>query len=210
MFQTQFTAAYPEKRHLYAATKRLADLMLVPVLGCLAAPMILFVLLLNPILNPGPLFFSQMRVGRGQVPFRMYKLRTMTGVRNLADGATHAARQAHRTTRFARLLRDLRIDELPQIWNVLRGDMSFIGPRPEQPNLYADYARQIPGFADRQAVRPGLTGLAQVKLGYTHDVVGARAKLAYDLEYIEGIGAVMDARIAVATLKVLLRKVGSQ
>ena len=177
--------------------KRLCDyaisLVLLPVLAIAA----IVLLLLNPLLNPGPLIFWQKRVGQHDRLFIMLKFRTM----RLHNGhAKFANDEAHRITVFGRLLRRYRVDELPQILNVLRGEMSLIGPRPEQPEFARQYGRTLPDYHHRHVVRPGLSGLSQVVQGYTSDTRGTRTKLALDLRYIKQSGFRMEIYIFWRTL----------
>lgn len=179
-------AAAPRPSRVFLVCKRASDLffalLLLPVLGLIA----LLLLALNPFLNPGPLFFVQRRVGKDERHFRILKFRTMVGA--TAAEARFESDERARLTRLGRFLRATRIDELPQIVNVLRGEMSMVGPRPEQVSFYQRYKRTIPGYAERQRVRPGITGLAQLKYGYTEDDVGTMRKLRWDLQYIRNMG----------------------
>ena len=187
--------------------KRVTDLLLCALLvaptGCAA----LVLAALNPWLNPGPLVFRQTRVGQHNRLFVMYKFRTMQpGV----GPASFADTQTHRIGRFARALRQYRIDELPQIWNVMKGEMSLIGPRPEQPEFVRDYVARLPGYPLRHAVRPGLSGLSQVLHGYTSDLTGTRQKLAYDLRYISQSGFRMEGYVMWRTLVTVLTGFGAR
>lgn len=162
---------------------------------------------LNPFLNPGPLFFTQIRIGRGEQPFRIIKLRTMA-----ADGtvASLDTDERHRITRFGAFLRSKRIDELPQILNILMGHMSFIGPRPEQRELYEEILTAIPEYRARQLVRPGISGLAQVQYGYAREIAELRAKLRYDMHYIRNMSLRMDLYVFLQTLKVIVTGFGAR
>ncbi|MEM9600988.1 MAG: sugar transferase, partial [Pseudomonadota bacterium] len=140
-------------------------------------------------------------------PFRICKLRTMTGAN---DAALFASDESHRITRLGAFLRAKRIDELPQVWNVLLGQMSFIGPRPEQPKFYEEFAQTIHQYNLRQVVKPGISGLAQVKSGYADDQDSTRAKLRYDLHYIRNMNAGMDAYIIARTFRVLITGFGAK
>ena len=179
-----------------------ALVLLVPV-----ALVCLLVAVLNPFLNPGPLFFTQIRIGRGEQPFRIVKLRTMA-----ADGtvASLDTDESHRITRFGAFLRSKRIDELPQILNILMGQMSFIGPRPEQRELYEEILAAIPEYRDRQLVRPGISGLAQVQYGYAREISELRAKLRYDMHYIRNMSLRMDVYVFFQTLKVMVTGFGAR
>ncbi len=176
----------------FFVTKRIFDIGFALFLVPFGVVAVTVVFLLNPFFNPGPIFFGQLRVGRFGVPFRMYKLRTMVGDN---DEVRFASSENHRMTAFGRFIRRSHMDEFPQLLNILRGEMSFVGPRPEQVKFYDAYAAAIPNFTRRQIARPGISGLAQLELGYTDDEEGARKKLEYDLEYIENPGWKADAGI---------------
>ena len=153
--------------------------------------------------SPGPVMYRATRSGRDGAPFTMYKFRTMQE-RRAAHGpkiTTHADR---RVTRVGRLLRPSRLDELPQLWNVLRGDMSFVGPRPERPFFVEQLSAQIPFYEQRHAVKPGLTGWAQIKYQYGSSVEDAMEKLRYDLYYIKHLSIAFDLSIVFDTVKVIM------
>lgn len=192
---------------VFWASKRAFDgvlsLALLPVVGLLG----LLLCLLNPLLNPGPLLFCQTRVGHRGRHFVIYKFRTM---RMDVGGARFADTEAHRITPFARFLRQARIDELPQVINVLRGEMSLIGPRPEQPQFAHAYGNSLPFYDRRHLVRPGLSGLAQVVLGYTSDTQGTQKKLSHDLRYITQSGFRMEAYVFWRTLLTLATGYGAR
>jgi lipopolysaccharide/colanic/teichoic acid biosynthesis glycosyltransferase len=154
-----------------------------------------------------PVLFAQERVGMGGKPFRAYKFRTMRGAPR--EGA-YAGEERDRITPLGRILRRYRLDELPQLWNVLKGEMSLIGPRPEQRVLAETYAQEIPLYSLRHAVRPGLTGWAQVHHGYAEGKDGAMVKLSYDLYYIKHLSFWLDLRIVLRTLWVLLSGYGAK
>ncbi|MCX7559802.1 sugar transferase [Sulfitobacter sp. F26204] len=182
---------------LFWCAKRLSDvglsLALLPVLVALA----LVLAVVNPWLNPGPLFYFQKRVGQHDRIFVMLKFRTM---RPQVGKAKFADAEGHRIMRFGAILRRFRIDELPQILNVLRGEMSLIGPRPEQPEFAWQYRHQLPDYANRHIVRPGLSGLSQVVQGYTSDIQATQVKLELDLRYITKSGFRMETYVFWRTL----------
>ena len=157
----------------------------------------------------GPFLFAQTRVGLGNRPFRLYKIRTMTEDRG-DSGERWAGRGDHRTTRIGRILRRTRLDELPQFWNVLRGDMSVVGPRPEQPSIAAQLEREITYFSYRHLVKPGITGWAQIHHGYADSVEESRTKLAYDLYYVRHHTLTLDIDIMLRTAFVMLARIGSR
>jgi lipopolysaccharide/colanic/teichoic acid biosynthesis glycosyltransferase len=155
----------------------LISVMLLPVLVLLY----LFLFIVNRFLNPGEVLFTQERVGKDGVRFNIYKFRSMVGKNSDPRFATQETKRINRLGAF---MRDCRIDEVPQIINVLKGEMSIIGPRPEQVSFYKKYEKGINGYGRRQRVLPGITGLAQLKYGYTADEAGTARKLKWDLEYI--------------------------
>ena len=186
----------------YARVKRLIDIVFVIV----AAPGILLVIglaaLAIAITMGRPIFFFNERVGRGGRIFKMVKLRTMSNGGAKAYNAT--LKNDPRITPLGNLLRCTHIDELPQIWNILVGDMTMIGPRPEQPHLVEYYRERIANYDLRHTVTPGLSGWSQVCFGYATDLEETKKKLTYDLEYIERFGPRIDLEIALRTLRVYL------
>lgn len=183
----------------YQTAKGAVDFILAAVLLALTAPLALVAILLVKLTSPGPAIYSQTRLGKGGRPFTIYKIRTMsynceslTGVRWSTPGDT-------RITPVGIWLRRTHLDELPQLWNVLMGDMSLIGPRPERPEFIPQLEQAIPRYIDRLQVKPGVTGLAQVQLPPDTDLQSVRSKLAYDLYYIQHQGPAMDLRIYAAT-----------
>jgi lipopolysaccharide/colanic/teichoic acid biosynthesis glycosyltransferase len=185
----------------YTRFKRLADVA-AAVIGApflvLALP---FVLLGNLVANRGPLLYVQDRVGKGGTPFRIVKFRTMRP----GDGPTDWTREDDpRITPFGRILRVTHIDELPQVWNMARGDLSIVGPRPEQPRYVDDLTGKIPFYGLRHLVRPGLTGWAQVKYPYGADEIDAMEKLQYEFYYLRHQSLSLDLRIIGRTLRHLL------
>lgn len=192
-------------QRLFWIFKRLLDLALgtVGLVGlAVATP---FVALANAVWAPGPLFFRQERVGRGGRIFTVIKFRTMVPDAERETGAVWATENDPRATPVGRWLRRIRLDELPQVINVLRGEMSLIGPRPERPEFVEQLAQKIPFYRARHAVRPGISGWAQVCYHYGNSVDDARVKLEYDLYYVKRAGFYLDALIFLKTLAVILR-----
>ena len=187
-------------RSFHQTVKRAFDLLAALTLGLLAAPIMLATALCVRLCSPGPVLFIQDRRGRYGQTFRLVKFRTMT--HGNTGGTTTAGDQ--RITPCGHFLRRYRLDELPQLWNVLRGDMSLIGPRPEWTICADEYTRRIDLYDLRHLVRPGLTGWAQVNYPYGQDVHDARAKLSYDLFYIRNFSLVLDFVIIVKTGYVML------
>lgn len=184
--------------------KRFSDIMLSSIGLLLAAPLfpvIAFVIRLD---SPGPIFFNQVRVGCRERLFKLYKFRTMRTDAEESSGAVWAQKNDPRVTRLGAFLRKSRLDELPQLYNVLIGDMSFIGPRPERPEFVEELKKQIPYYSKRHFIKPGLTGWAQVKYPYGASIEDAIEKLRYDLFYIKHLSAFLDLLILFETVKVVL------
>jgi exopolysaccharide biosynthesis polyprenyl glycosylphosphotransferase len=185
--------------------KRLTDVAFSLAFSLLLSPALLAGMALVRLTSPGPIFYSQIRSGRHGRTIRVHKLRTMR-VDAEANGAQWASgRKDPRLTPVGGLLRTFRIDEIPQLWNVLRGDMSFIGPRPERPEFVAQLAREIPFYEERLLVQPGLTGWAQVSYPYGASVEDTRRKLEYDLYYMKHMSMMLDFFILLDTVRIILR-----
>jgi sugar transferase (PEP-CTERM system associated) len=172
-------------------------------------PFFPIVLLMVRLSSPGPIFFRQTRVGMGGNNFTVYKFRTMRTDAEV-DGAKWATKDDPRVTRVGSFMRKVRLDEVPQLWNVLRGDMGFVGPRPERPEFVPELAEKIPYFELRHMIRPGLTGWAQVRYGYGSTIEQAREKLEYDLYYIKHMTLGLDLLIMFETIKTIIRRRGAQ
>ncbi|WP_432817038.1 sugar transferase [Sulfitobacter sp. JB4-11] len=179
----------------------------------LALPVIALVsmvlLVLNPFLNRGPLMFVQTRMGRYGQPFRMLKFRTMTSA-DYETRAAHSEVEHHRITRLGRLLRKMRIDELPNFYNVLRGEMSLIGPRPDAYSHAEAFVEQLEGYKQRHRVKPGITGLAQVEMGYAEGLGATTVKAKYDNLYASKACGRLDVYILGRTVYVVLTGFGSK
>ncbi len=188
-----------------SAAKRAFDVTLAALLFLLALPVMLLVALAVRLTSRGPVLYVQQRVGKDGRGFTMVKFRTMEVGAERITGPVLAVENDPRITWLGRWLRALRLDELPQLWNVLRGDMSFVGPRPERPEFVSGYARDIQGYTGRFKVRPGLTGYAQVN-GEYH--TSAPTKLKYDLAYIYNRSLWLDLKILSETVKVILTRRG--
>lgn len=188
--------------------KRLFDIVASVSFLILSFPVLLLGMLMVKVTSKGPVFYRQVRSGRFGRDFSMIKLRTMC-VDAEKDGAQWAqggnsGSKDPRVTPVGGFLRRFRIDELPQLWNVLRGDMSFVGPRPERPELIAQIATQVPFYEERMMVQPGITGWAQVNYPYGANIVDARRKLEYDLYYLKNMGVFMDVFILLDTVRTVL------
>jgi len=184
----------------YLALKAAWEFLFALVLLVVTAPLLLFAMVLVRLTTPGPVFYCQTRVGRGGRPFILYKLRSMCHQCERLTGPCWTRPGDARITRVGRWLRLLHLDELPQLWNVLKGDMSLIGPRPERPEFVPNLTRVIPLYHGRLQVRPGLTGLSQVQLPPDSDLSSVRLKLAYDLYYVQHVNWWLDVRILLATI----------
>lgn len=195
-------------RPMVLAAKRLFDLGVATVGLVAFAAMLPILWPLQKLLDPGPFFYSQERVGAGGQVFRVHKVRTMRVAER--EEQRWAAADDDRTTGLGRLLRRTRIDEFPQFWNVLRGEMSLVGPRPEQPKIVEQLERDIPYFGYRHLVKPGITGWAQIHQGYAASVDESAVKLSYDLYYVGRLGIVMDLDIMLRTAFVMVARIGSR
>lgn len=176
----------------------------------LTAPLIPFVIVAIKLDSPGPAFYRQQRVGRGGKVFYCYKFRTMHRDAEVDIGPTWADNDDPRITRVGRFLRISRLDEIPQLWCVLKGNMAFVGPRPERPEFVQWLTDEIPYYGIRHLVRPGITGWAQIRYKYGNTVDDAKEKLQYDLFYIKNSSIALDIFIMFQTIKILLLRRGSQ
>ena len=186
------------------ALKRVFDLVMSSILLICAAPLLILLAVLIKLDSPGPVFYSQERTGRGGKPYRVQKLRTMRKDAETLSGPVWAAQRDPRATRIGTFLRKTRLDEIPQVFAVFRGDMSFVGPRPERPFFVQQLKQQIPFFGLREAVKPGITGWAQIRYPYGSSVEDAKAKLEYDLYYVEHRSLFLDLTICFHTAKTVL------
>ncbi|HDZ8832625.1 sugar transferase [Aeromonas dhakensis] len=207
LYENDLGSAIPSL--FYFFLKRLADLLIVIV----SLPFLMLVLLIVAILikleSPGPVFFKQKRVGLGNKDFVMYKFRSMHDS-SLLDNACFAQEVDKRITRFGHVIRKYRIDELPQFFNVLKGDMSLIGPRPEQRFFVERFESELPFYMYRHMVRPGISGWAQVMHGYSADTDSTRIKLEYDFYYIRNFSLWLDLLILIKTIKTMLSGFGAR
>lgn len=192
---------------LYLPAKRALDLALSLMILPVVIPVCLLVALLIRLDSPGPALFVQERVGRGNRTFRMYKFRSMRPEH--CDTPQFADEDAYRITRLGGFIRKFRIDELPQIFNVLKGDMSLIGPRPEQPAFVTRFEERVPYYSYRHIIRPGITGWAQVSHGYTTDTESTREKVEHDLYYIKNLSPGLDLLILMRTIKTVVTGFGA-
>jgi exopolysaccharide biosynthesis polyprenyl glycosylphosphotransferase len=186
--------------------KRLLDILVSALLLTLMVPLLILVAIYVRLSSSGPIFYTQERIGKDGAVFRVIKFRTMVPDAERDSGAVLSKEDDPRVTRAGRLLRTTRLDELPQLFNVLQGEMSFIGPRPERPVFVSEFERTVPGYAQRHKVKPGITGLAQVNGFYDTDV---GSKLKYDIYYIHNYSLWLDLTIVLATMKTMITRRGT-
>jgi UDP-GalNAc:undecaprenyl-phosphate GalNAc-1-phosphate transferase len=197
------------KTRIYEYVKRLWEVILVLLMSALLLPVILVTIIGIKITSSGPVLFKQIRVGKNDKLFTLYKFRSMK-MNAEEDGAKFTSEEDDRITKFGKIIRKYRIDELPQFWNVLKGDMNLIGPRPEQDQFVKYFEKEIPFYIYRHKVRPGITGWAQIKGGYADDIKSTREKLEYDLYYVKNLSLSLDLLIIYATLRTILTGFGSK
>lgn len=191
---------------VYYFVKRVFDVVAATVgLVTLLIPMLIIALIIR-IDSPGPAIFKQERLGLNRKPFMLYKFRSMY-LNAEENGPQWAEKDDNRVTKIGRFLRNTRLDELPQLWNILRGEMSFVGPRPERECFYNIFEAYIPNFGKRMLVTPGLTGWAQINGGYD---LGPEEKIVYDLEYINKQSISMDLKCILFTIKLIITHEGAR
>ena len=195
----------PHKK-IYFFAKRVFDIVVSLFLGILLFIPMLVIGILIRLDSPGPILFKQERLGKGGVPFVLYKFRSMR-INAEANGPQWAQKNDDRCTRLGSFLRNTRLDELPQLWNIFTGKMSFVGPRPERKYFYEKFDEYIPEFKERLNVKPGLTGLAQVNGGY--DLL-PEEKIVFDLNYIKHCSIRMDLSCIFKTVKIIFSHEGAR
>ena len=205
-----FTEGFSSGRMLTAIVKRAFDVIVSLLLLIVALPVILLTALAIRLESNGPAFYRQRRVGLFNQTFEIPKLRSMRQDAEAGGNAIWAAERDPRITRVGRFIRKVRIDELPQCWSVLKGEMSFVGPRPERPQFVADLERELPYYAERHMVKPGITGWAQINYPYGASIDDARNKLEYDLYYAKNYSPFLDLLILLQTLRVVLWPAGAR
>ena len=191
-------------------TKRLVGFVLSSIMFIIFSPLMLLVAVAIKFDSRGPVLFSQERVGENEEVFTLHKFRSMKANAEEETGPVWASDDDPRITRVGKIIRKLRIDELPQLWNVLRGDISFVGPRPERPFFVQKLNKLIPYYKQRFTVKPGVTGWAQVKYGYGASEQDALEKLKYDLYYVKNMSIVMDLMVILHTVKIVLLSKGAR
>jgi sugar transferase (PEP-CTERM system associated) len=200
----------PGRQKRFASLARMLVHRLAALIGfLLSLPIIIVTAILIKLDSRGPIFYKQERVGKNGRTFVLMKFRSMR-VDAEKEGPVWASKGDDRTTRVGRIIRKIRVDEIPQFWNILKGEMNFVGPRPERPHFVAQLAEEIPYYEQRHLIAPGLTGWAQIKYPYGASIEDARQKLQYDLFYIKNHGLVFDAIILFETVKIILFGRGAQ
>ncbi|PML92304.1 exopolysaccharide biosynthesis polyprenyl glycosylphosphotransferase [Vibrio breoganii] len=194
---------------IYRGLKRVWESILIIVSFPITLPIMALTSVLIKLENPGPAMFIQERIGQGGKPFRIYKFRSMT-VRPKDAVSKFATEEQARVTRVGKVIRKVRIDELPQFFNVLKGEMSLIGPRPEQESFVKQFEEEIPFYGYRHMVKPGITGWAQTVQGYTDDTESTTEKLAHDLYYIKHLSFWLDMNIVIKTIRTMLTGFGAK
>lgn len=192
--------------NIYFFFKRIGDICLAAGLLLLLSPVMCIIAVMIKIDSPGPVFFSQERLGKDGIPFLIYKFRSMK-IDAEKNGPQWAAENDDRCTRIGKTLRKMRLDELPQLWNILEGNMSFVGPRPEREYFYKKFDEYIPGFKNRLIAKPGLTGLAQVNGGYD---LRPEEKIIYDMKYIEQQSVLLDIKCMLKTFILVFTHKGAR
>lgn len=191
------------------SAKRLMDIVVSALILVLSAPLWFVVAVAIKVNSPGPLVYSQERVGKNGKLFRMHKFRSMYQDAEARTGPVWATANDPRVTSVGRFLRKTRLDEIPQFIDVLRGDMSLVGPRPERPHFVEQLAKEIPLYKRRLSVKPGITGWAQIKQGYDTSIDDVRSKVRYDLSYIENMSFRMDIKILLMTVYTMIAGKGN-
>ena len=198
----------PRRRNLVVHT--VMNTLFAAVGLVVAAPLMLATALAVKLSSPGPIFYGQVRVGLDDVPFKVYKFRSMRADAEAKTGAVTATKDDPRVTKVGKIIRKIRFDELPQLFNTLKGEMSIVGPRPERPEFVRDLSQKIPYYRQRHCVRPGITGWAQINFKYGETLEDTMTKLEYDLYYIKNMSLSLDTYIIFHTVKTMLLSRGSQ
>ena len=205
-----FSDGFSGGRRLSSAAKRMFDILVSTLLLVTFGPVILLTALVVKLESKGPAFYRQRRVGLYGQLFDVIKLRSMREDAEVGGKAVWAQKDDPRITRVGRFIRKTRIDELPQAWSVLKGEMSFVGPRPERPQFVADLEARLPYYAERHVVKPGITGWAQINYPYGASVEDAREKLEFDLYYAKNYSPFLDILILLQTIRVVLWPEGAR
>ncbi len=191
-------------KSLYEIAKRIMDLIIAFILLIITLPFWLLIAIIVKLESSGPIFYSQIRIGQYGKPFKLIKFRTMVKDAE-KDGPKMAQENDPRVTKFGRFLRKTRLDELPQLWNIFKGEMSFVGPRAERPEFLEDLKKTIPFYKERYLIKPGLSGWAQIKYGYSSSIGENFEKVQYDLYYVKNRSFLLDLGIILKTVNIILR-----
>jgi sugar transferase (PEP-CTERM system associated) len=205
-----FSDGFSSGRRLSSVAKRVFDVAASSILLVLTIPLVMLTAVFIRLESRGPAFYRQTRIGLFGQEFDILKLRSMRTDAEIAGKAVWAEKDDPRITRVGRIIRKLRVDELPQVWTVLKGEMSFVGPRPERPAFVRELADQMPYYAERHMVKPGITGWAQINYPYGASMQDARAKLEYDLYYAKNYTPFLDLVILLQTIRVVLFPEGAR
>lgn len=195
-------------KHAFEMAKRVLDITTAIFLGVLTVPFFPLIALVIRLSSVGPIFYRQKRLGRAGHTFSIIKFRTMKDRAEQDTGAVWASENDPRVTSVGKFLRKTRIDELPQLWNILRGEMSFVGPRAERPEFYEKLRASVPFYEERYLIKPGLTGWAQINYPYGASIQDAAFKLQYDLYYIKNRSLVLDVGVILKTINIAFRQAG--
>jgi lipopolysaccharide/colanic/teichoic acid biosynthesis glycosyltransferase len=198
---------YLYKNKLFWINKRIFDIILCLLLLPLLFIVAIILLAFNRFFNPGRLLFIQKRMGKDCGFFFVVKFRTMTHIKEITRKYNDPI-EINRITPLGRILRKLRIDELPQILNVLKGDMSLIGPRPDYYTHAVEYLKNVEGYRERHTIRPGITGLSQIRLGYVESLEATSKKASIDNYYIQNAGYIIELKIIINTILIIIRGLG--
>jgi len=207
--QESASAFINSKSFKYSTIKGVIDLLAITLVLPLVIAIAAITALAIKLESPGSVFFWQKRVGLNGKVFNMLKFRSMTSDSE-KDGSQFAQSNDMRVTRVGRFIRKFRIDEIPQLWNVVRGEMSIIGPRPEQESFVKEFTKSIPNYSLRHLVMPGITGLAQTEQGYVADAEATITKLEYDLYYIKNMSLMTDLQITLKTIYTIMTGFGAR
>lgn len=206
--QTWFLDNITSGQRAYELAKRALDILLTIISGVPTLIILPFIAFAIKLTSPGPVFFQNLRVGKAGKIFKMIKFRSMRIDAEANTGAVWAQENDPRVTSIGRFMRKTRIDELPQLWNVLKGEMSFVGPRAERPEFTEKLTREVPFYEERYLIKPGLTGWAQIKYRYGASVQDMAEKVQYDLYYIKHKSPILDFGIILKTINISLRQAG--
>lgn len=198
---------FGNKKYFYEIYKRILDIISSLLGLVIGLPIMVVIAILIKIEDRGPIFYTQERLGKNEKKFLVYKMRSMRVDAEKHGGAQWAQKDDPRVTKIGKFIRKTRIDEIPQLFNILKGDMSLIGPRPERPELTYEFDKEIPGFIERLSIKPGLTGLAQVNGGYD---ISPKDKLKWDMIYIKNRSILLDISIVLKTVGVVFTGEGAR